>query len=88
MVTMEIIKEDDGIAVVEVDEEFYVVGLSRQNHQVYSVLSSDCHPKCGRWVARMNDAGVRFVANSRTRGAAMAAFRREMKWRNDPTYRL
>ena len=73
-----IIREQDGIAVVELDGQFYTAGLNRENAQFYSVGSDSPKPS-GRWFGGWSDEGLKYVASGRTRASAMSAFRRAIK---------
>lgn len=75
---MKIIRENNGIAVIEDDGDFYVVGLSRPNLQLMSIGRDN--PACGgRWVANFCRCGLNYVSHPRSRNSAISAFRRFCK---------
>lgn len=82
--TLYIIREEGGLAVVEISPDkgrppkrrFYVVGIDHKNGRVYSVMPSDVPADGGYWTGAISPFGVAYVARPRTRAGAMAGFRR------------
>ena len=73
---MTIINEKNGIALIQIGQRFFVVGIDRNRGQVTSCLSSDSPGDGGAWFAGISERGVQYVANGRTKSAACSAFRR------------
>jgi hypothetical protein len=73
---MTTIREENGIAIFQIGERFYVVGCDRQRGQVTSVLASDAPRDGGSWFSGITEKGVQYVGHGSSRAAAMAAFRR------------
>ena len=66
---MNIIREKNGLAIVELESEaakrYYVVRISWDRGQCYSVVPNDMPPS-GCWFAGKTDGGVQYVASART----------------------
>lgn len=73
---MRIIREQNGVAVIEDEGFFFTVGLSRPTMQVSSIGRGDSPADGGQWVANFCREGLDYVSHARTRRAAMEAFRR------------
>ena len=81
--TMKIVKESQGIALIEItkdfsrtqaEKRFYVVQVD--NNQVKSCVPADMPSDGGTWFARLGVAGVAYVANGRRRETAQRWFRK------------
>lgn len=79
---MRIIRERNGVAVIEDDGAYYTVGLSRPDMQVSS-LGRECPAGGGQWVARFSRSGLDYVSHARTRKSAMDAFFRYARYCED-----
>ena len=73
---MTIIKEEQGIALIRIDDDYHVVRIDRDSGQVYSTLPSDMPAYGGSWFAGISTFGVRYVSNPRTRSGGLSGFRR------------
>lgn len=73
---MDIIKESNGIAVAQIGDFFYVVGIDHGREQVNSVLANDMPHGGGSWFAPITESGVQFVGHGAKKQTAMANFRR------------
>lgn len=71
---MNIIREQYGVSVVEVEGLFYTVQIDRDRGHVYSV-GTDSPPNNGKYYGNINPAGIQYVGKGRARHAAMKAFR-------------
>jgi hypothetical protein len=73
---MNIIKEENGVAIIEIDNAYYVVEINRDQGQVYSIVPSDSPCGGGQWYGAMSEPGVKYVASGRSKSAAFSAYRR------------
>ena len=90
--TLVILKETADYALCEITcddsttpppHRFFVVMIDRSKGQVYSVLPSDVPADGGLWVGRITPSGVAYVANPRTKSAALRHFRKLTQARNE-----
>lgn len=70
---MKITREKNNIAMVLVDEKYYVVAINRAHGQVYSTRF-DNPSDGGAWFARWSDEGVKYVATAISRSTAYRRF--------------
>ena len=75
--TWNIIREDElGHAIIELDGLFYTVKVDGKSYQFQSTLPGDMPSGGGCWTANWSEEGLRYVANGRSRNAAMAQWRK------------
>ncbi len=72
---MNIIKQQNGIAVIEDNGGFFCVGLSR-DMQVSSLGQDNPDQRGCVWVANYSPSGLNYVSRPRSRASAMAMLRR------------
>jgi hypothetical protein len=72
---MKIIRQKNNIAIIKIGYLYHVVEIT--GTQVKSVLPGDCPADGGVWFSNsVNESGVQYVSNGRSRSAAFSAFRR------------
>ena len=74
--TFKIITSKFNIALIRMDNKYYVVNYSNSLNQVYSIIPSDCPPEFGQWMAEFSDWGVAYVATGRCKSNAYKWFKK------------
>ena len=72
---IDILREDCGHALVQLGTLYYVVRINRADGQVFSA-GPDSPAEGGCSVARITEAGVKYVANGRMKSTATRRYRK------------
>jgi hypothetical protein len=67
---MKILKEQDGISLVEVENKYHVVYISNKEYKVYSIRN-----KYGTSMAKLSDWGIKYVSNGTTKQTALKKYK-------------
>jgi hypothetical protein len=72
----DIIKEKNGIALIEMKGKFHVIRLDRFQNKIYPIVPNDFPPTNVSMWATLYDEGIRFVSKSRTQANAIKWFQK------------